>query len=171
MKHLLITLLAVSLMGCPGQTRKALEISEEKVTPTSTAPQEEMDISEMEKRNVLEIHVLTNGDIMVEGQPKKVGELTMLSKRFIKNPDQEPKLAASPKKAVIHLQSERGTNYERYLNVFNALKAAYSELWDEQAQALYGVAYSGDLSGAQRKLIRDEIPWSIAEGEPTEYKE
>ena len=49
---------------------------------------------------------------------------------FISNPLKRDDLSESPKKAVISLKNDRGTNYETYLEVYNELKAAYNELWD-----------------------------------------
>jgi len=80
-------------------------------------------------------------------------------------------LAERPTKAIITLKNDRGTNYETYVAVYNELKAAYDELWDEMCLRKYGVKYSEDLPLAWRKSIKDEIPMVLSEAEPTNFGE
>ena len=87
---------------------------------------------------------------------------------FIRNPMQDKNLAENPNKAVIVLKNDRGTAYGAYLEVYDVLKAAYRELWDESALAKYGKEL-GSLSAARRKEIKNEIPMVISEHEPTEF--
>jgi hypothetical protein len=74
-------------------------------------------------------------------------------------------------RAIISLKNDRGTSYQTYLEVYNELKGAYEELWDELALKRYGEPYTDDMPFAQRKAIRDEIPFVISEAEPTNFGE
>ena len=69
------------------------------------------------------------------------------------------------------MKNDRGTDYETYLNVYNELKGAYDELWDELSQRRYGMPYSDEMPFAQRKAIRAEIPMVLSEAEPTNFGE
>ncbi len=120
-------------------------------------------------RNVLDVKVKGSGKIFVRGKEVPWSRLTKMTKAFIANPENKPDLATSPKEAIISLQNERGTNFDRYLKVYNALKAAYEQLWDEKAQELFNEPYSDDMPFAKRKAIREEIPFIISEAEPTNY--
>lgn len=87
------------------------------------------------------------------------------------NPNKNPELAESPNSAIISLKNDRGTNYETYLDVYNELKAAYNELWDEEAMATLGKHYSEDLPKEDRDKIKSKIPFVISEAEPTSFGE
>jgi hypothetical protein len=89
------------------------------------------------------------------------------TKEFIMNPQGLEDLSESPQNAIISLKNDRGTEYETYLTVYNELKAAYNEIWDEEAQKQYGKSYS-DLDFEAKKAIRADIPFVISEAEPTD---
>lgn len=131
--------------------------------------EEEPDITKLNKRNVYSVLVNAQNQLLVRGQPMRVEELKNNAKEFIANPYNRPDLAERPTKAIISLKNDRGTEYGTYLSVYNELKAAYSELWDELALRKYSVPYSDDLPLAWRKSIRDEIPFVISEAEPTSF--
>ena len=84
------------------------------------------------------------------------------------NPGKRNDLPSSPKRAVISLQNDRSTSYETYLEVYNELKAAYNELWEEAARQTFGKSYE-DLNITQQRSIRSEIPLVISEADPTDH--
>ncbi len=86
------------------------------------------------------------------------------------NPQGRPGLARNPKRAIISLQNDRSTNYATYLAVYNELKGAYNELWEEAARQRYQKSYQ-ELSKQDQKSIRDDIPLVISEAEPTDVFE
>ena len=90
------------------------------------------------------------------------------AKEFIMNPGKRNDLPSSPKRAVISLQNDRSTSYETYLEVYNELKAAYNELWEEAARQTFGKSYE-DLNITQQRSIRSEIPLVISEADPTDH--
>lgn len=133
--------------------------------------EEEPDITKLKTRNVLKITVDAQNKIYVNGKETKVEDLTARAKAFIANPEGHPDLAESPRKAIVSLKNERGTNYKEYLEAYNALKTAYYELWDELSQRKYGVPYSDDMPYNQKRAIREEIPFVLSESEPTAFGE
>ena len=70
---------------------------------------------------------------------------------------------------MISLQNDRGTSYEAYLTVYNELKAAYNELWDEKSLVLFGKTFD-KISLQEQREIRLEIPLIISEAESTEHE-
>lgn len=130
---------------------------------------EKPDVTQLNSRNVFSVLVNAQDQLLVRGEPMRIGELRQKAKEFIMNPTKRPDLAESPLSAVISLKNDRGTSYEAYVNVYNELKGAYSELWTELSERRYGVPYSDEMPIAQRKSIRDEIPFVISEAEPTSF--
>ena len=132
---------------------------------------EEPDITKLKERNVFSVLVNANNELLVREEPARIGELRERAKEFIMNPTNRPDLAEGPKNAIISLKNDRGTDYDTYLAVYNELKGAYDDLWDELSQRRYGEPYSEEMPFAQRKAIRDEIPMVLSEAEPTNFGE
>ena len=133
--------------------------------------EEEPDITKLKKRNVFSVLVNAQDQLLVRGEPARVDELRARAKEFINNPNKLENLAEKPTKAIISLKNDRGTSYDAYLTVYNELKAAYSELWDELSQQKYGIPYNDDMPFAYKKAIREEIPFVLSEAEPTAFGE
>lgn len=132
---------------------------------------EEPDITQLKKRNVYAVLVNAQNKLLVRNEEMSIGDLRENTREFISNPRGREDLAESPDRAIISLKNDRGTSYKMYLEVYNELKAAYNELWDELSERKFGEPYSDDLSVAQRNEIRKEIPFVISEAEPTSYGE
>lgn len=116
------------------------------------------------KRNIFEILVNQNDQLLVEGEYLQVTELREKAKEFIKsNPSfpvvadpQNPmypnlpvfKLQEVPvlgemyvSKQIISLQNDAGTSYGMYIKVQNEIVGAYNELRNEFAQQKFGMTY------------------------------
>lgn len=132
---------------------------------------EEPDITKLKERNVYSVLVNANNQLLVREEPMRIGQLRENTKEFISNPRRLENMSESPRNAIISLKNDRGTNYETYLAVYNELKGAYDELWDELAQKRYGEPYSDEMPFAQRKAIKSEIPMVLSEAEPTNFGE
>lgn len=133
--------------------------------------EEEPDITKLKKRNVYSVLVNAQNQLLVRGELANIEQLRENAKEFIANPKKMEDMAEKPTKAIISLKNDRGTNYETYLEVYNELKAAYRELWDAEAQKLYGTPYSDEMPRAQRKEIKGRIPFVLSEAEPTNFGE
>lgn len=120
-------------------------------------------------RNVFSVLVNADNDLLVRGEPADIDELRERAKEFITNPERREDLSEAPTKAIISLKNDRGTKYETYLAVYNELKAAYDELWDEESRRTHGVAYSEELPIDIRRAIKSKIPMVLSEAEPTAF--
>lgn len=120
------------------------------------------------EKNVLSVKINAENMLLLEGKPTKINELKDRTKEFIMNPLNSDKLPVSPNKAVISIQNDRGTAYASYLEVYNEIKAAYNELWDEAAQRKFRKNYEL-LDESLKDKIRAEIPLVISEAEPTDH--
>lgn len=130
--------------------------------------EEDIEIAYIREDNVMSVKVNADNELLVEKEFAQTTDLRQRAKQFIMNPQKLPNLPSNPRKALISLQNDRGTSYETYLMVYNELKAAYSELWEEAAQKRYGKNYE-TLEDNRRKAIRDDIPLVISEAEPTDH--
>lgn len=125
----------------------------------------------LKKRNIFSVLVNASNQLLVRGELADIDDLRRRAKEFIMNPYNDPELAEAPNTAIISLKNDRGTSYKTYIAVYNELKAAYNELWDEECMRLYGVHYSEDLPKEKKRAIKKRIPFVISEAEPTAYGE
>jgi biopolymer transport protein ExbD len=136
-----------------------------KLPAWSDEPPPEMKLN---TRNVYSVLVNAQNQLLVRGVPMEIGELKHNTKIFISNPDKRTDMSEEPRKAIISIKNDRGTKYKTYLEVYNELKAAYNELWEEAAMVKFGKSLD-ELSNAQQKEIKDAIPLVISEAEPTKF--
>jgi biopolymer transport protein ExbD len=129
---------------------------------------EKPEAEEFNKRNVYSILINSSDQLLVRGKQASIATLRENTKEFIMNPSKRSDLAIAPNEAVVMLKNDRGTSYDMYLHVYNELKGAYKELWDEAANQLYGRNYDL-LSKENRKEVRKRIPLVISEAEPVEF--
>lgn len=137
-----------------------------KLPPWSDEPPE---IQQLKSRNVFSVLANAQDQLLVRGELTDIGDLRERAKEFIANPLRREDLSTDPKNAIISLKNDRGTSYKQYLSVYNELKAAYDELWDEECQRLYGIPYSDDLPTAYKRAIKEKIPMVLSEAEPTNF--
>jgi len=122
-------------------------------------------LSEINKRNVLNILVNNKDELMVNNQLTELSELRNIAKTFVTNPLQEEDKPVNPRKAVISLKNDEGTTYQTYLTVHNEIKAVYGQLWNKIAQIEFEENYEL-LTMEQRKQVREIYPYRISEAEP-----
>ena len=72
-------------------------------------------------------------------------------------------------KGVVSLQNDRGTNYETYIAVQNAIVAAYNITRDKFSQEQFGKPFE-ELNNDEQKLVKLVIPLNISEAEPRSIK-
>lgn len=151
-----------------------------RLPPPIPADQQQDDV-EMNKRNVLQILVNSNNDLMVNGEVLEVSKLKEKAKEFIMNPSNSEELPEKEvgsfgsfgnvmytKKHVISLQNDRGTQYQAYIEVQNALVAAYDEIRDEFSMQKRGKKFA-DLTEDEQKEVQKIFPQKISEAEPKNY--
>jgi len=183
---LLIFFLVTTTMDVDsGIARKLPEKSED--TPQVTIKQ----------KNVLDITVNRNNQILIEGTDfVEVTDIRRIAMDFIDNGGGEsaakgdqpgkpcdyckgakdPASSDHPSKAIISLQSDRGTTYGVYISIQNEIEAAYNELRNRLALEKYKRSYSdllkdyndngGDKLKEKIDFLKDSYPQIISEPEP-----
>ncbi len=141
-------------------------------------PVEEPDTPPVKERNVFEVLINANNLLLVENQYMDLVNLKDATKEFLQNPlnlSTLPELEMMEvnffgvfpvaKNAVISLQSDRGTQYQMYLNVQNELQAAITDLRNEISMKQFNKKYD-DLNEEQQEAVRVIYPQRISEAEP-----
>lgn len=160
----------------------------------------------IKEKNIFEVVINRNNDLLVEDERVQINQLKDLAVQFIDNggglgkpgEDGTPgkpcdycqgsrseSSSDHPNKAIISVQSDRGTNYGTYIQVQNELLRAYTELRNRLSKQRYGVSFdeleqsfkdakkSADLKDRVEELrkkveaIKIAYPQIISDAEPT----
>ncbi len=132
---------------------------------------------DVNKRNVLQILVNSNDQLLVNGEEGDILTLKEDAKEFLDNPSNDPNKSArkdkffptlgtiSVSEGIISLQNDRGTSYGMYIRVQNELTKAVNELRDKFAMDRYGKKFA-DLTGEIQTDVGKAVPVAISEAEP-----
>ena len=150
----------------------------------------------IKEKNILDIVVNRKNQLLVENEFVQVTDIKQLAMDFIDNGGgvsaakddkpgepcdycngaKDPASSDHPSKAIISLQSDRGTTYGMYVSIQNEIEAAYNELRNKLALKKYQRSYKDLLSdykdsGKQSikdkiDLLKDSYPQIISEPEP-----
>ena len=154
-----------------------------RLPPPPEQEQKDNDDVKLKERNVLQVFLNMNDQLMCGNDYISVDQLRAKAKEFIANPyndETKPEKYAKDipffgnmmitEKHVVSLRCDRGSSYKAYISVQNELVAAYNELRDELAQEKWQKNYA-DLNEDQQKAIRDIYPQKISEADPKKYGE
>ena len=145
-----------------------------------------IDEFDVKKRNVFEVLVNANNQILAKGDYIQVTELRAKVKDFIKSDPNNPTLPEFKEeeieglglfpvsKQIISLQNDNGTSYDMYIKVQNELVGAYNELRNEFAQQKFGKTYqellqqagASEKAAQQLEAVKKVYPQRISEAEP-----
>jgi len=150
----------------------------------------------IKEKNVLDIVVNRNNQLLVENEFVQVTDIKRLAIDFIDNGGgvgvtiddkpgepcdycegaKDPASSDHPTKAIISLQSDRGTTYGMYISIQNEIEAAYTELRNRLALKKYGRSYqdllkdfkNNETESLKRKIkdVKDKYPQIITEPKP-----
>jgi biopolymer transport protein ExbD len=128
----------------------------------------------IKEKNIFEVNINRNNELLVEGERMEVKDLKDATVAFIDNGGGEGKVedgvktgpctyckgersessSDHPNKAIISVQSDRGTEYGTYLTVQNELLRAYTQLRNRLCMEKYKISY--DELEAAYKDIKDD---------------
>ena len=169
----------------------------------SEKPPENYEPPIIKQRNIFEINLNRNNEMLVEDEFMKLEDLKEATIAFLDNGGGIGKVVEGvatgpcdycngekrndssdhPNKAVISVQSDRGTSYGMYISVQNELLSAYTELRNRYAKKYVTGKYAGmsyeDLLLLQTndkenealkaviKKVKEAYPQVISDAEPT----
>jgi biopolymer transport protein ExbD len=162
-----------------------------RLPPPPQAEQEKAE-QDINQRNLLIVKINSRNQItyrdgsMEKGDLKEIdiNDLKGVAMEFILNPEAKLHLpvvteedASTPtgtvrvrycKDHIISVQNDVDTQYQAYLEVQDALVAAYNEVRKKMSFDLFHKSFD-DLDENQQKLIKDYYPQKISEAEPKNY--
>ena len=148
---------------------------------------EEQTNQDIKKRNILNVLVNADNQLMVGDETMEVTDLKEKAKNFISaqgefsgdrgpelvqvNPEKHPELVSffgadtkTTRNHVVSLQCDYGTSYEKYIAVQNELVAAYNELRQDLAKQKFGKDYDEEqLTKEEMQALKDFYPMNISE--------
>lgn len=136
--------------------------------------EENRDDVKIKERNIFNVLINSNDMLLVEDEVMDVTRLKAEAKKFINNKGADSKSSESPQKAIISLKTDRGTSYEKYIEVRDILKQAYAELRAEflgVSMSEYEFIYENRKEGEYKekyKSARAEYPEQVSDAEPSD---
>lgn len=143
--------------------------------PEPLLPGQKAEPLRLKERNVLPVDLTADDEVLCDGRLVSADELRRRVKEFVANPsdseDLPEKMSVSfpyfgvlsvTKNHVISLCCDRNASYKAYMDVQNALVAAYNELRDELARTKWQKNYA-ELTPEQKRAVRQVYPQKISE--------
>ena len=118
-------------------------------------------------KNVMQIHINKFGQIMMEGEMVNLQEMKLKLNTFILNPDQKNDMPQSPRKAIIGLNTDRGTEYIKYIEVYDGIFEVYTDIRNSASREIYGQPFDL-LKKVEKNEIKKSFPVLISESEPVQ---
>lgn len=148
-----------------------------KLPPIQEKPENQND--KIKERNIYVVSINLHNQVAVEGDLMPVNKICDGVKEFIKNPHNNQNLSERKEpteipffgkvdqlsKGVVSLQNDKGTSYNKYIEVQNELVRAFNELRDELSMNTFGIHYK-ELDADRQKAVKKYYPMTISEAEP-----
>lgn len=122
---------------------------------------ENQEIVEVSKDRMASVLVNETGDVLLDGQPISLFQITATLKPRIQSKVELPK----NKKLIVSIKTARKTVYNAYVQALDQVKLAFFEVRDEYSNAKYGRKFN-DLDVDQQNEIKEAVPIIISIAEP-----
>jgi biopolymer transport protein ExbD len=134
---------------------------------------------DVKERNVLKILINSHDNMLVNGKPANVDNLTEKVVDFM---SLHPNNAAYPEvqakfipelgkkvlmsKGIVSLKNDRGTSYKMYIKVQDAIARAFNILKNQQSLKYYGLKFDQLVDDKKIQTINKLVPIRVSEAEP-----
>lgn len=112
-------------------------------------------VTDVSKKNILVLKLKSDGSILADDEPIKIGELRKHVIHFIEN-------KAERDKHIISVDAERDARYNDYFNIQNEIIAAYRTLRNMRALAVYRHPLE-ECTPEERMELREFYPQRVAD--------
>ncbi|MBQ3677602.1 MAG: biopolymer transporter ExbD [Bacteroidales bacterium] len=151
-----------------------------RMLPPYQDPTEQQEDIKVLDKNLFVVLVNKDDKFMVEKKPMNFRELRKSCKEFLLNMNNDESDKRYPgyteesipgigkvkvTKAIVSIQNDRSTSYEKYIEVQNEIIAAYNEVKDVYSLKYFKKPFK-DLKENQQDIIKQIIPQKISEAEP-----
>jgi biopolymer transport protein ExbD len=138
-------------------------------------PEVEQEDVQIPERNLFKIQVNSFDNLLVEGDPwtNSMAELKAEIKKFVLNDGLDPTSSDTPEKAIVSYKTDRGTSHKKFIEVLDAIQAAYYDIYAERAgvtNAKWREIASDPGAPANRAIYdkaRAGMPMNISIAEPS----
>ncbi len=134
---------------------------------------------DVKERNVLKILINNHDFMLVNGEPANINNLAdkiidfmsihpnnksypEIKKEYI--PELGKKVMMT--KGIVSLKNDRGTSYNMYIKVQDAIAKAFNEMKNQASLKYYGVKFDQLLNNNKIKAINKLVPIRVSEAEP-----
>lgn len=133
---------------------------------------EQQDIK-IPERNIFKILINSSDKLLVENEPmENAREIREMVKKFVLNNGVDPEMSDSPIKAIVSIKTNRGTSYEKFIEVYNEVQGSYYDMYADRASVSNEKwrEIASNTSDPDNKRIYDEaregFPMQISIAEP-----
>jgi biopolymer transport protein ExbD len=127
------------------------------------------------ERNLFKILLNSEDRMLVEGEPMDdISPLQDMVKTFVLNDGRDPESSENPQKAIVSFKTDRGTSYEKYIQVYDEVKGAYYEIYAERLGITAKEIRDSDFEPSMKDRydeLRKEIPMAISIAKPSKATE
>ncbi|MFO7868029.1 MAG: biopolymer transporter ExbD [Bacteroidales bacterium] len=175
MADIAFMLLIFFLVATTMETDKGLS----RTLPPYVPPEEQQEIKVIEK-NLFVVFLNKNNNLMIEKSPAHISELRDKCIDFLTHMNNNSEDNRYPgfevkdipilgnqkvTKAIVSIQNDRGSSYDKYIEVQNEIVAAYNAVRDMYARKYFYKKFE-DLNDDEYEAIKELIPQKISEAEP-----
>jgi biopolymer transport protein ExbD len=134
---------------------------------------------DVKERNVLKILINNHDFMLVNGEPANINNLAGKIIDFMSiHPNNKsypevkeeyiPELGKKVMmtKGIVSLKNDRGTSYNMYIQVQNAIAKAFNEMKNQASLKYYGIKFDQLLDNRKIKAINKLVPIRVSEAEP-----
>jgi len=126
---------------------------------------EDIETVEVPKDRMAALLINETSDVLLDGQPISLFQITATLKPRIQSKIDLPK----NKKLIVSIKTDRKTVYNSYTSALDQVNEAFFEVRDEYSNSKYGKKFN-DLDEEQQTEIKDAIPIIISIAEPEKIK-
>lgn len=143
-------------------------------------PPEEIEEIKVIEKNLFVVFLNKNDNLMIEKKPGHIRDLRNKCVEFLSNMNNDENDNRYPgydlvnipllgqqrvTKAIVSIQNDRGSSYDKYIEVQNEVVAAYNIARDNYARKFFRRPFN-DLNEDEQNAIRTLLPQKISEAEP-----
>ncbi|MEM6840800.1 MAG: biopolymer transporter ExbD [Bacteroidota bacterium] len=124
------------------------------------------------ERNIFKVLVNSQDRMLVEGEPMDdASQLKEMVQKFVMNNGRDPESSDNPKDAVVSFKTDRGTSYERYIEILDELQGAYYDMYAKRMElSVKQIREINDQEPSVQdkyKELKKEVPMNISIAEPS----
>ena len=126
---------------------------------------EDIETVEVPKDRMAAILINETGDVLLDGQPISLFQITTTLKPRIQSKIDLP----TNKKLIVSIKTDRRTVYNAYIQALDQVKEAFFDVRDEYSNSRFGMKFN-DLDETSQNEVKEAVPIIISIAEPEKIK-